>query len=490
MIYPGSEFDQTAAALLAPPDYVNPRPRSGYHLVVIGAGPAGLIAAIGAAGLGASVALIESGRMGGDCLNVGCVPSKALLNYVGSLQQPDFDGAFSFARQIRSEIAPHDSVCRYTELGVDVFLGEAQFQSRNSVTVAGAEICGRRLLIATGARPVLPSIPGLDAARPLTNDTLFDLTEQPRVIGILGAGVIGCEMAQVFAQLGTQVHLFEMADEILPLEDPEAGAVVRKALLDKGVHIHLGCAVEEIIAQDDRHRVRTAAAQIAVDRLLVALGRRPNTDALQLAKAGVEVDARGFIVTNHRLRASNKRIFAAGDCASRAQFTHNADAQARVVVQNALFAPTASINAHVVPHSVYTDPEVSAVGQSEAELRAAHVAFDTYKVAFSELDRGRVQGDATGFAKVLTVKGSDQILGACMVGKDAGEQLAGICLLMSNKLGLSAVGKTILAYPTRSEILKRLADAYNRTRMTPMVARLFALWLSLIDPSKHGETRQ
>lgn len=490
MNYPGYEFDQVAGGLLAPVDYVNPAPRSAYHLVIIGAGPAGLIAAIGAAGVGARVALIEADRMGGDCLNVGCVPSKALLSHLDAAETADFDAAFAFARQIRSEIAPHDSVARYTELGVDVFLGEAQFKSANSVAVGETILHGRRFLIATGARPVLPSIPGLAAADPLTNETLFDLTQQPERLGILGAGVIGCEMAQVFAQLGTEVHLFEMANEVLPLEDPEAGAAVRRSLVDKGVSVHLGCAVEEIVSEGDLHLVRTSEAQVAVDKILVALGRRPNTDALQLADAGVQVDAQGFVVTDSRLRASNKRIYAAGDCASRAQFTHNADAQARVVVQNALFVPTATIDAHVVPHCVYTAPEVGAVGQSEADLNAAGVDFDVYKVAFSELDRGRVQGDQTGFAKVLTAKGSDRILGACIVGKDAGEQLAGICLLMSNKLGLGAAGKAILSYPTRSEILKRLADAYNRTRMTPLVARIFAFWLSCTDPSKHGEKQK
>lgn len=490
MSYPGSEFDQVAEGLLVPADYVNPAPRSAYHLVIIGAGPAGLIAAIGAAGVGASVALIEADRMGGDCLNVGCVPSKALLSHLDAAETADFDAAFAFARQIRSEIAPHDSVARYTELGVDVFLGEAQFKSANSVAVGETTLHGRRFLIATGARPVLPPIPGLTAAEPLTNESLFDLTVQPQRLGILGAGVIGCEMAQVFAQLGTEVHLFEMANEVLPLEDPEAGAAVRRSLADKGVNMHLGCAVEEIVPEGELHSVRTADAQVAVDKILVALGRRPNTDALQLDQAGVQVDGQGFVVTDTRLRASNKRVYAAGDCASRAQFTHNADAQARVVVQNALFLPTATIEAHVVPHSVYTTPEVGAVGQSESQLRAAGVDFDVYKVAFSELDRGRVQGDQTGFAKVFTAKGSDRILGACIVGKDAGEQLAGICLLMSNQLGLGAAGKAILSYPTRSEILKRLADAYNRTRMTPLVARIFAFWLSCTDPSKHGERQK
>lgn len=483
--YPGQNYDKVTRGLLAPEGYRNPEPQSGYHLVVIGAGPAGLIAAVGAAGLGARVALVERHLLGGDCLNVGCVPSKAILSYVETHKDKDFQAAFEFARRVRSEIAPHDSVERYTELGVDVFLGEARFTDRSTVEVAGTQLQGRRFVICTGARAAVPPIPGLEEAQPLTNETLFDLVEQPRSLGILGAGVIGCEMAQAFARLGTVVHLFEMADQVLPLEDPEAGAVARQALVDDGVAIITGQAVTGIQKADgdlSGNVVCTATGNVEVSRVLVALGRQPNTDKLELDKAGVHVDENGFIVTDDKLRSSNRYIFAAGDCTSRQQFTHNADAQARVVVQNALFAPTASCSNHVVPRCIYMEQEIASIGASERDLIQNKVAYETFRFDFRDLDRGRVQRDTTSFAKVFTARGSDKILGATIVAPDAGEQLAAVNVLMANGLGLAALGKTIFPYPTRSEYLKRIADAYNRTRMTPRVASLFRRWLSFTDP--------
>ena len=482
MSYAGQEFDIAARNLLCPENYVNPTPEGGYHLVVLGAGPAGLIAAIGAAGLGAKVALIEKHLMGGDCLNVGCVPSKAILTYAEEHCAPDFEDAFKFARKIRADIAPHDSVERYSELGVDIYLGMGQFVDEKSVSVAGQIISGRRFLVSTGARASIPPIPGLVESDPLTNETLFDLKAQPKVLGILGAGVIGCEMAQAFSKLGTEVHLFELADEILPLEDPEAARVMRTRLDASGIHTHVGYGVQSIGEESDRKIVVTEEGRYPVDRILVALGRRPNTDELGLEKAGVSVDQFGFIETDDKLRSSNKKIYAAGDCTSRKQFTHNADAQARVVVQNALFAPTASCANHVIPRCIYTQPELAAVGASERELEEENIEYDTFRFELGELDRGRVQQDEVSFAKVFTKRGSDTLLGATVVGKDAGELIAPLTILMSNGLGLSALGKTILPYPTRSEYLKRLADAYNRTRMTPTVANLFKRWLSVTDP--------
>lgn len=482
MSYAGQEFDIAARNLLCPEDYVNPTQQGGYHLVILGAGPAGLIAAIGAAGLGAKVALVEKHLMGGDCLNVGCVPSKAILTYAEEHDAPQFEEALRFARKIRADIAPHDSVERYSEQGVDVYLGAGEFIDEQSVRVGEQVLTGRRFLISTGARAAIPPIPGLSDSNPLTNETLFDLTEQPATLGILGAGVIGCEMAQAFSKLGTEVHLFELADEVLPLEDREAAQVMRSALEQAGIHLHTGFGVQSIAEEAGQSVVTTEEGSFPVDRILVALGRRPNTDSLGLDKAGVSVDQQGFIETDEKLRSSNKKIYAAGDCTSRKQFTHNADAQARVVVQNALFAPTAAVTSHVVPRCIYTQPELAAVGLGERELREQGLEFDTFKFELGELDRGRVQQDQISFAKVFTKKGTDKLLGATVIGKDAGEQIAPLTILMANELGLSALGKTIFPYPTRSEYLKRLADAYNRTRMTPTVANLFKKWLSFTKP--------
>ena len=478
MSYPGEQFDATSRALLAPADYQNPRPAGRYHLVVVGAGPAGLISAIGASGLGAKVALIERASMGGDCLNVGCVPSKALLEYTRSNPQPDFAEAFSWLREVRAGIAPHDSVERYTEAGVDVFFGDASFNDAGQICVDQMPLNARRVALCTGARADLPPIPGLRESGPLTNETVFDLIEAPASLAILGAGAIGCELATVFARLGVEVHLFELAPRVLPTEDEQASQMVAEALRDLGIHLHLGQGVTEVRGAE-QFEICAGGETVRTEQLLVALGRKPNVEDLNLELAGVLTDARGFIVTDAKLRTTNSKVYAAGDCTAALQFTHHADAQARALIQNSLFLPTAKVDSLVVPHCTYTQPEVASVGAGILELREAGVAFDCYRVEFTELDRGRAEVDGAGFAQVLTAGGSDRIIGATIVGHDAGEQLAPICLLMSNGLGLSRAGKALFAYPTRSEYLKRLADAYTRSRFTPRVAALFRTWLGL-----------
>jgi len=478
--YPGADFDRVWQSALKPDDYKNPTPQDRYHLAIVGAGPAGLIAAIGAAGLGAKVALIERHTMGGDCLNVGCVPSKCLLDY--SKKQPgDFDGAFAWLREVRAGIAPHDSVTRYTELGVDVFMGNAAFAEDGTLKIDGTTtISARKYAMCTGAAAAVPPIPGLQESEPLTNESVFNLQAKPDSISILGAGPIGCELAQAFARLGVEVHLFELGDRVLRPESPRASAIIGDALVASGVNVHLGSGVESVTRQDDGSViVKNGVGEFRTDRVLVALGRRPNTADLNLAAANVELDDRGLIKVDEKLRTTNSDVFAAGDCAAKLQFTHHADAQARVVVQNALFAPTASVSGFVVPHSTYTTPEVASVGESEASLAESGTEYDTYEVAFNELDRGRAEDDNTGYAQVFCAKGSDKILGASIVGHDAGEQLAPICLMMSNQLGLGAAAKTILPYPTRSEYVKRLGDAYNRTRFTPMAQRITKFWFKL-----------
>lgn len=477
-IYPGADFDQIAWGLLSPQNYQNPTPQSRYHLVVVGAGPAGLISAIGAAGLGAKVALIERHRMGGDCLNVGCMPSKALLAF-SKRSDADFQQAFTWLREVRAGIAPHDSVERYTEAGVDVFLGEASFNDAGDICVDEQPLNARRIALCTGASAAVPPIPGLHEAQPLTNETVFDLTEPPASLAILGAGAIGCELAQAFAGLGVNVSLFELAERVLPNETPLGSQAVTKALEASGVDVYVGQGVQEIRGQGT---VVCGAAEIHCERVLVALGRKPNTQGLNLKAAGVELNAQGSVVTNAKLQTSNTRILAAGDCTAQLQFTHHADAQARALIQNALFAPTAKVSGLIVPHCTYTDPEVASVGAMPQTLSSAGVAFDTFAFDLNDLDRSRadpkVKSGGIQHAEVYTQKGSDTILGATIIGSDAGELLAPICVMMSNGLGLSAAQKTIFSYPTRSEYLKRLGDAYNRSRMTPSVAKLFRWWLA------------
>ncbi len=473
--YPGDDHDRRWRELVFPENYRNPEPRRRYHLVVIGAGPAGLVASIAAAGLGGRVALVERQAMGGDCLNVGCVPSKSLLEFTRRNPDAGFAEAFAWLRRVRSEIAAHDSVERYVRNGVDVFLGPARFVGRNGVEVNGQRLAARRFLIATGARAELPRIPGSQDCDALTNESFFDLVERPGRLAILGAGPVGCELAQGMARLGVEVHLFEMAGQVLPGAIAAASDAVAAALESDGVRLHLGSKVTRISSQGGRPTVHASGASVTADRLLVAAGRRANVEGLNLAAAGVEL-RNGRIAVDHRLRTTNRRIYAAGDVCSALPFTHNADAQARIVVRNALFAPTVSTRALVVPQCTYTDPEVAQVGKTQAQLAEEGVAFDCYRLKFGELDRACAAGERDGFVELLTARGSDTILGATIVGHDAGEQIAPLCLAMANGLGLGAAGKAVLLYPTRAEYLRRLADQHARSRLTPRAAGLLKLW--------------
>jgi pyruvate/2-oxoglutarate dehydrogenase complex dihydrolipoamide dehydrogenase (E3) component len=473
--YPGFEHDRIWRRLVAPRDYANPEPRKRYHLIVIGAGPAGLVTAIAAAGLGANVALIERGAMGGDCLNVGCVPSKSLLEFTAN-RPGDFDAAFQWLRGVRAGIAAHDSVERYSAAGVDVFLGAARFITPTTVEVAGRELAGRRVVIATGARAALPPVPGLADSRPLTNESVFDLHRPPKSLAILGGGPVGCELAQAFARLGVAVELVEVADRLLAGEAPETSDIVAASLRAAGVSIRLGARVSKVARRGPLYVLALGDGELASDQLLVAAGRTPNTDELNLAAVGVETDAGGLIVVDEKLRTRNPKIFAAGDVCSTLKFTHNADAHARIVVQNALFFPTATTKRLVVPHCTYTDPEIAGVGRTAAELETAGVAFDRYRVRYDELDRGRTQGDATGFVELLIAPSGGDILGATIVGRDAGEQIASVCLAIANDLTIDRFAKALLPYPTRAETFRRIADQYNRKRLTPRAQRFLGVW--------------
>jgi pyruvate/2-oxoglutarate dehydrogenase complex dihydrolipoamide dehydrogenase (E3) component len=474
----GSAHDAQWRRLVSPADYVNPSPRERYHLVVIGAGPAGLVTAIAAAGLGARVALVERHAMGGDCLNVGCVPSKSLLEFTAARGgQASFDDAFDWLRAVRARIAAHDSVERFVEAGVDVFLGTARFVDDKHVRVGDAELNARRFVVATGARAALPPIPGLAESKPLTNETVFDLTSRPKRLAIIGAGPIGCELALAFARMQVDVLLLEAAERVLGAEIPEAGRAVADALTRHGVDIRLGVSIDKIERRGQKHvAVICGGEETVVDEVLVAAGRRANTDDLNLAAAGVDTDAKGQIAVDRFLRSSNTRIFAAGDVCATLQFTHTADAHARIVVQNALFAPSATTTRLVIPRCTYTDPEVACVGPTRCELERDGVPFDVHGLAFDDLDRGKTQGDDVGFVEVLTMRGSGKILGATIVGRDAGEQIAPLCVGIAHGIGLGGLGKAILPYPTRAEYLRRLADNFNRGKLTPTMKRVFAAW--------------
>ncbi len=470
------DIESRRRELVFPSGYRNPPPAPRYNLVVIGAGPAGLIASIAAAGLGAKVALIERHAMGGDCLNVGCVPSKTLL--AAASAGLGFAAAMERVRAVRAAISEHDSVERYVKAGVHVFLGEASFVTAREIRVGDATLRTRKTVIATGARAALPPIPGLQASAPLTNETVFELREQPGRLAVLGAGPIGCELAQAFARLGTVVEVIELQSRALPADEPEAAALVVQALERDGVRFHFNAKVASAERRgSETVLVLSSGARVEADEVLVAAGRRRNLEALALERAGVRFAPRSGIEVNAQLQTSQPGIYAAGDVCARYQFTHNADAQARIVVRNALFAGRARADRLVIPWCTYTRPEVAHAGATRAELEAAKQTFDSFRAEFGALDRGRTDDGADGYAEVFTARGTDRLLGATIVGKDAGEQMAPLVLMMQNGLGLGALGSVVLPYPTRAEYLRRLADAHNRTRLTPFAARTLRWWL-------------
>ena len=493
---PWDDHNQDLVSLVHPQDWKNPAPKPRYNLVVVGAGTAGLVCAAGAAGLGAKVALVERDFLGGDCLNFGCVPSKALLRAaraaaavrgagefgvrVSGDVQVDFSAVMERMRRLRAAIAPNDSARRFRDLGVDVFLGQGRFTGPHTLEVGGARLDFAKAVIATGARAAAPAMEGFESLRWLSNETVFSLTELPRRLAVIGAGPIGCELAQAFARFGSEVLLFESPRGILPREDRDAAAVVRGALLRDGVQImNCGKNLKGSSAEGGRIRLRAAdgGCDETVDEVLVAAGRTPNVDGLGLDEAGVAYTGKGVQVDD-RLRTSNPVIFAAGDVCSSYQFTHAADFMARTVLRNALFGGRARASALTIPWCTYTSPELARVGLTETEAAAKGVAVETFTRELAHVDRAILDGSAEGFVRVHVRKGSGKIVGATVVADNAGDLIAEISLAMTNNLGLGRIADTIHPYPTRAEAIRQVGDAYNRGRLTPLVRWLFGKWLA------------
>jgi len=481
------DHDRRLLGHVRPPDWVDPSPKALYDLVVIGGGTAGLVCAAGAAGLGARVALVERSRLGGDCLNTGCVPSKALIRsarVVGAARagaavgvaadtRVDFRAVMSRLRARRADIAPHDSAARLASLGIDVFFGEAAFADPRTVSVGGVALRFRRAVIATGSRPAVPPIPGLADTPFLTSETLFDLTEQPRDLAVLGGGPIGCEMAQAFARLGSRVTLFEGAPQLLPNEDGDAAAIVTSALTGDGVEVRVSTPVTRVSRGDGGTRIEFAGGEVIVGAVLVATGRTPNTAGLGLDAAGVAHDGDGVRV-GPTLRTTNLRIFAAGDVASRFKFTHAADALARIVIQNALFFSRKRADRIVMPWCTFTDPELAHVGITSKEASAQQAL--TITVPLGDVDRAIVDDETAGFVRVHHRSG--RILGATIVAPSAGEMIGTVAYAMQKGAGLGDLAATVFPYPTLSMALRQAGDSYRRSSLTPRVRRLFDLYFS------------
>lgn len=497
-IEPRDRHNEALLDNVHPLNWVNPDPAPRYNLVVIGAGTAGLVAAAGAAGLGAKVALVERGLMGGDCLNVGCVPSKALLRAarayadvrdavrfgveVPAGARVDFPAVMEQMRSLRSQISRNDSAARFQRLGVDVFFGAGRFRGHDSVEVAGNVLRFRKAVIATGGRAAAPPIPGLAEAGYLTNESVFSLTALPHRLAVIGAGPIGCELAQAFARFGSEVYLLEALDRILPREDRDAAELLAKALERDGVHIACGRNITAVERRGPDKALHLECdgqrSEVRVDEILVGVGRAPNVEGLNLEAVGVDYDAKAGVKVDDHLRTTNRRIFAAGDVCPGYKFTHNSDFQARIVIQNALFFGRAKVSALTMPWVTYTDPEIAHVGLYEAEAKQRGISVKTFAQELSDVDRALLDGEVEGFVKVHVREGSDQIVGATVVARHAGEMVSEITLAIVNGVGLAEIAKTIHPYPTQAEAIRKIGDAYNRTRLTPTVKRIFEKWLS------------
>jgi pyruvate/2-oxoglutarate dehydrogenase complex dihydrolipoamide dehydrogenase (E3) component len=382
-------------------------------------------------------------------------------------------------RSIRARLSENDSVRRFSDMGIDVFLGQAQFTGPDSLQVDDTVLKFSKAVIATGARAAHPPIPGLAEAGFLTNETVFSLTEKPSTMAIIGGGPIGCEMAQAFQRLGTQVILLHRNDHLLDREDPDAAEIIQKKFISEGIRVVLNADILGVERDQDSKIVHVSTGKndhgIAVQEILVGVGRAPNIEGLNLAAAGVEYTRKGVQV-NDRLQTSNPNIYAAGDICMDYKFTHAADAAARIVIQNALFLGRKKLSALTIPWCTYTDPEIAHVGLYEREARNRGIQVDTYITLLRDMDRAATDGIREGFVKVHVKKGTDTILGATIVAPHAGDMISELTFAIDAGKGLKFLAQIIHPYPTQAESIRKTADAYNRTRLTPFLKKLLKYW--------------
>ncbi|MGE0883862.1 MAG: mercuric reductase [Blastocatellales bacterium] len=481
-----------------PPGHVNPTADGKYNLIAIGAGSAGLVSAGGAGGLGAKSAIIERALMGGDCLVTGCVPSKAVIRasrafydlktasefgvHLSGDPQIDFAAAMERMRRLRAKISFNDSAARMKEkYNIDVFIGDAKFVSPTEIEVDGQRLEFDRAVIATGGRPAELPIPGLKETGYYTNENIFTITELPRRMVVIGGGPIGCELAQAFRRFGSDVTLLNDVDHILPREDRDAAEMVHRQLIAEGMTIINRAKITKVMRRGSEklivYELNGEEHEISCDLILTAAGRVPNVEGLNLEAAGVEYSREGVTVSDF-LQTTNSKVYAAGDICSRFKFTHAADAMARLVLRNALFFGRARASQLVMPWVTYTDPEIAHVGMYEAEARAAGFDVATITEPLEDNDRAILDGETDGFARVHYDRRSGKILGGTIVARHAGDIISELTLAIANGLKLGALSSTIHPYPTQASVLQRIGDAYNRTRLSPGVSKVFKRWFA------------
>ena len=464
--------------------------KTDFDLCVIGGGAAGLVVAAGGVGLGAKVVLIEKNRLGGDCLYTGCVPSKAMLHQAAIVHtarqaaaiglavsgDPDPGRVQNYVQSIIDKIEPHDSPERFRDMGVEIIFGAAKFTNGNTIAIGNSTIRARNYVIATGSRPAVPPVPGLDETPYFTNESIFsNKTALPELI-ILGAGPIGLEMAQAHQRLGSQVTVLDIAPGILPREDSDMAAYVQKSLEADGVKFLLGQNISHISQAGAGLSVsltnQDGSSQLVKgSHLLVATGRKTNTDGLALEKAKVSTQKNGLLILNDKLRTTNKHVYACGDVAGPYFFTHMAEHQAGIVLRNTLFHMRAKTETRVVPWSTFTDPELARVGLSESEAKQQKLSHEVFTFDMSEVDRAKTDNDTGGKIKVVINK-KGVILGAAIVGVRAGELIHEYALAMHQNMKLGQLTGLIHIYPTLAQINRRVADTYLKTKLTPATKKI------------------
>jgi pyruvate/2-oxoglutarate dehydrogenase complex dihydrolipoamide dehydrogenase (E3) component len=494
-----SEEDDQLVRHCHPATYRNPESTGRYNLVVIGAGAAGLVSAGGAGMFGGKVALIERALLGGDCLTFGCVPSKAVLRaaraiydqrngerFGGRLAEDpivDFGAVMQRMRQVRARISQHDSVERFTRAyGVDVYLGEARFLNRETIEVAGRRLRFSRAIVATGGRPAIPAIPGLEEAGYETNETIFGRTTLPGQLVVLGAGPVGCELAQAFRRFGSQVALIDPQPQILPREDPEISQILADRLRQEGVSLHLGVQPVRVERTVEGRRIVHLASRtggepsgLEGDTILVATGRAPHLEGLGLEQAGIVFTDAGIQV-NDFLQTSNERVYAAGDVCSAIKLTHAADAMARIAVRNALFAGRERVSRLLIPRCTYTDPEIAHLGPNGQELDPEQIETRTEDLCHN--DRALLDGEEEGRVRLHIHRRTGKIVGASIAARHAGDLLATIAVAMTGGLSIKSLARTIFPYPTQAEAIRRIADQYSLAQWGPRQRGLLRRWLA------------